>query len=81
MTEDQIIVSLLNIINEYSKIQVDKTNFLKLRIVEDCGYDSIQIIELVCTIEDVFSVEIDELDYEQINNLGCLYENIKNMVQ
>lgn len=43
-----------DIINEYSKIEVTIDNVDKLDLIEDCGFDSIQMIELICSVEDVF---------------------------
>ena len=59
---------LFNIINEYSQVEVTEDNYMNLDILDDCGYNSIQTIELICSIEDVFGIEFDE-DVLNINNI------------
>lgn len=50
----------INIINEYSQIEATMQNVESLDLISDCGYDSIQMIELICTVEDVFGIEVED---------------------
>lgn len=50
----------ISIINEYSKTEVTIENVECLDLISDCGYDSIQIIELICSVEDVFGIEVSD---------------------
>ena len=62
----------INIINEYSKIEITIENVEHLDLITDCGYDSIQMIELICSVEDVFGIEVGD-EYmlaDKIRNLG-----------
>ncbi|MCI9322070.1 MAG: hypothetical protein HFH81_02235 [Lachnospiraceae bacterium] len=72
-----------DIINEYSKIEVTIDNVDKLDLIEDCGFDSIQMIELICSVEDVFGIELDE-DYmlaDKIRNLHNFFEYIERKIK
>lgn len=47
--------------------------------IEDCGADSLGIIDLVAAIEDEFSVVIDQEDLPQLVNLAAVYSYLANL--
>ena len=80
--ENIIMTSLFDAINEYSKIEVNQSNYEGLDLLSDCDYDSIQIIELICTIEELFCIVLEDEYYifDKIRNISELYEYIKSKV-
>lgn len=50
----------IDIISEYSQVEITMDNLDKLDLITDCGYDSIQMIELICSVEDVFGIEVED---------------------
>lgn len=69
----------INIINEYSQIEVNTENVEYLDLITDCGYDSIQMIELICSVEDVFGIEVGD-EYmlaDRIRNLRAFLTYIE----
>ena len=69
----------VDIINEYSKIEVTVDNVDHIDLIDDCCFDSIQMIELICSVEDVFGIELDEnyMLADNIRNLHAFYEYIE----
>ena len=69
----------VDIINEYSKIEVTVDNVDHIDLIDDCCFDSIQMIELICSVEDVFGIELDEnyMLADNIRNLQAFYEYIE----
>ena len=62
----------VDIINEYSKIEVTVDNVDHIDLIDDCCFDSIQMIELICSVEDVFGIELDE-NYMLADNIRNLH--------
>ena len=71
----------VDIVNEYSSIDVTIENVDFLDLITDCEYDSIQLIEFICTVEDVFGITIEDeyMTTEKIRDLNGLYKHIKNI--
>ena len=69
----------VDIINEYSKIEVTVDNVDHIDLIDDCCFDSIQMIELICSVEDVFGIELDEnyMLADNIRKLHAFYEYIE----
>lgn len=73
----------INIINEYSQIEITMENVDFLDLITDCGYDSIQMIELICSVEDVFGIEVKD-EYmlaDKIRNLHEFYAYIEEELE
>ena len=82
MKTNEIKENLFSIINENSAIVVSEENVDKIDLFDDCGYDSIRIIELVCSIEDFFSIVIEDdyLVFDNIRNVGAFFEYVIKLV-
>jgi len=79
----EIVQEFIDIINEYSKVHVNEENLKQLDLITDCGYDSIQMIELICSVEDVFGIEMDD-EYmlaDKIRNLQDFLAYIEDKVK
>lgn len=69
---------VLEVIADQFGLDVDELNE-DLSFKEDLEADSIQLMELVMTLEDEFDTEIDEEDIESIETVGDVIEYIENL--
>ena len=51
---------------------------METRIAEDLGADSLDVVELLMSIEDEFEVEIPDEEIENIKTIGDLTDYIQN---
>ena len=51
---------------------------LDTKIADDLGADSLDVVELLMSIEDEFGVEIPDEEIENIKTIGNLVEYIEN---
>ncbi len=60
---DKVIESLNRLIIENAGLEHKEINNLNnKRLMEDLGYDSIDIVQLMCDIEDEFGIKFEDLD-------------------
>ncbi|WP_054252110.1 acyl carrier protein [Neofamilia massiliensis] len=69
---------VLEVIADQFGLDIDELNE-DLSFKEDLEADSIQLMELVMTLEDEFDTEIDEEDIESIETVGDVIEYIENL--
>lgn len=69
---------VLEVIADQFGLDVDELNE-DLSFKEDLEADSIQLMELVMTLEDEFDTEIDEEDIESIETVGDVIDYIENL--
>lgn len=69
---------VLEIIAEQFGVDIDELNE-DLSFKDDLGADSIQLMELVMTIEEEFDTEIDEDDILSIETIGDVVDYIENL--
>ncbi|CAL4323663.1 Acyl carrier protein [Buchnera aphidicola (Protaphis terricola)] len=69
-----------NIISKKLEIQIDKIKNTSL-FLEDLGADSLDIIELIMSLEENFNIEISDEEVEKIktvqNAIDFIYSKIK----
>lgn len=53
---------------------------LETKMVEDLGADSLDVVDLLMTIEDEFEIEIPDEDIETIKTVGDLVEYIEKKI-
>ncbi|ETA73361.1 acyl carrier protein [Ligilactobacillus equi] len=69
MTEQEVFAKIAEIIEERFEVSADKvTN--ELNFQNDLDADSIDIVEFVLELEDVFGAEISDEDAEQLHTVG-----------
>lgn len=56
----------------------ESTMTMDTNIAKDLGADSLDVVELLMTIEDEFEVEIPDEEIENIRTIGELTEYIQN---
>lgn len=69
---------VLEVIADQFGLDIDELNE-DLSFKEDLEADSIQLMELIMTLEDEFDTEIDEEDIESIETVGDVIEYIENL--
>ncbi|WP_040211678.1 acyl carrier protein [Clostridium polynesiense] len=61
------------------KLSIDEdTITMESAFIEDLGADSLDIVELIMTLEDEFEIEIPDEDAEGIVTVGDVVEYIKS---
>ncbi len=61
------------------QLSVEEDNMtMETNIAKDLGADSLDVVELLMSIEDEFDVEIPDEEIENIKTIGELTEYIKN---
>ena len=77
MNENEILEKLKNIIAGQLNVEEDRVvpgaNF-----IDDLGADSLDIVELVMSIEDEFKIQIEDADAENIVTVKDVIDYIKN---
>lgn len=71
MTRDEYAAKIRQIVAEQLNYDIDKLSDDTL-FVEDLNADSLELVELVMTLENEFDAEISEDDIEKIKSIGDL---------
>lgn len=66
-----------NILAEQFDVEVDSLE-LTTNIADDLGADSLDVVEILMSLEDEFSVEIPDEAIEEIKTVGDLINYIEN---
>jgi len=76
MKMDEITTRLKEIVMDRLDVEEDQIK-PEASFVEDFGADSLDIVELIMGIEEVFDIEIPDEDAEKLTNVGEAMEYIK----
>ena len=76
MKMDEITARLKEIVRDRLDVEEDQIK-PEASFVEDFGADSLDIVELIMGIEEVFDIEIPDEDAEKLTNVGEAMEYIK----
>lgn len=77
VTEEDIKTELFDLLVERLSIDIDNNIALNSRFVEDLGADSLDIIEIIMGIEDIYDIEIPDEDSAKLFTIGEAIEYIK----
>lgn len=77
MTRDEYAVRIKQIVAEQLNYDIEKLSDDTL-FVEDLNADSLELVELVMTLENEFDAEISEDDIENIKSIGDLADALSN---
>ena len=79
MNEQEIFEKVKVIVVEQLGVEEEKEKVTKeATFVDDLAADSLDIVELVMSIEEKFYIEIDDSEAEKIVTIGDVVEYIKN---
>ena len=77
--EDMEFEKLQEIIAEVLNVDADEIT-MDTTFVDDLGADSLDVIQIIMGIEEVFDIEIANEDAEKIVSVGDAVEQIKNAI-
>ena len=77
MNEQEIYEKVKVIVVEQLGVEEEKVT-KEATFVDDLAADSLDIVELVMSIEEEFDIEIDDSEAEKIVTIGDVVEYIKN---
>lgn len=77
MNEQEIFEKVKVIVVEQLGVEEEKVT-KEATFVDDLAADSLDIVELVMSIEEEFDIEIDDSEAEKIVTVGDVVEYIKN---
>lgn len=77
MSDEEILEKLKGIIVDGLGVEEDSVK-MEATFVDDLSADSLDIVELVMSIEEEFGMEIPDTDAEKIVTVGDVVEYIKN---
>jgi len=77
MLENEIFEKLKSIVNDQLGVEEEKIT-MDATFVDDLGADSLDIVELIISIEEKFDMEISDADAEKIVTVSDVVKYIKN---
>lgn len=79
MTNIEIEEKVINTIAKSLGISVDKIT-LEKEFIKDLGADSLDVVEIVISLEETFKVLVDENDAEEITDVRSAIEYITKLL-
>ena len=74
-----VLEKLIELLCEQLDIETDEVNE-NTDIVADLGADSLDVVDLVMTLEDAFDIEIPDEDIEKIHTVGELARYLEDHI-
>lgn len=71
-----VLSKVKSILSEQFSVDVEKIT-MQTNIAEDLGADSLDVVDVLMSLEDEFEMEIPDEDVENIKTVGQLVEYIK----
>lgn len=48
--------------------------------IDDLGFDSVSLMQLIIEVEEQFSIEFDDINYGEVDSVGKMYEYIMKKI-
>jgi len=65
-----------------SELEIDKSRVLpKSHILNDLGGDSLQIVEVIMTLEEHFNIIIEDEAVDRINTVEDIYKEVGEIIE
>ena len=61
------------------KLKVDKNSVTPTSTLQDLGADSLDLVEIVMRLEEVFGIEINDEDAEKLHNVNDVVEYVHTL--
>lgn len=61
------------------KLHVDKEAVLKAQTFQDLGADSLDMVEIIMKLEEIFGVDINDEDAEQLTSIDQVVDYIHHL--
>lgn len=76
-TKEDIRNKVVDIVSK--KLSINKETVTKSTSFEDLGADSLDMVEIIMKLEEVFSIEIDDEDAEKLSSLDQVITYIEGL--
>ena len=80
MTPETIFKTMQDLIAEQFAIDADEVT-MDSSFVDDLGADSLDVVDLLMSIEDEFEIEVPDEEIENIKTVGDIVKYIENKVE
>jgi len=61
------------------KLKIDKNTITSIATLQDLGADSLDLVEIVMKLEEVFGIEINDEDAEKLHNINEVVEYVQKI--
>lgn len=61
------------------KLKIDKNTITPISTLQDLGADSLDLVEIVMRLEEVFGIEINDEDAEKLHNINDVVEYVQKI--
>ena len=71
MTKDEVLKKIVDILSKYSKTEINMENIsMETSILDDLKINSARLVDIVLDFEDVFDIEVDDDDADNVATVG-----------
>ena len=71
MTKDEVFKKIVDILSQYSKTEIKMENItMETSILDDLKINSARLVDIVLDFEDVFNIEVDDDDADNVATVG-----------
>ncbi len=71
MTKDEVLKKIVDILSKYSKTEINMENIsMETSILDDLKINSARLVDIVLDFEDVFDIEVDDDDADNVTTVG-----------
>lgn len=61
------------------KLKIDKNTITPISTLQDLGADSLDLVEIVMRLEEVFGIEINDEDAEKLHNINDVVDYVQKL--
>lgn len=61
------------------KLKIDKNTITPISTLQDLGADSLDLVEIIMKLEEVFGIEINDADVEKFHNISDVIEYVQQL--
>ena len=71
MTKDEVFKKIVDILSKYSKAEIKMENIsMETSILDELKINSARLVDIVLDFEDVFDIEVDDDDADNVATVG-----------
>ena len=71
MTKDEVLKKIVDILSKYSKAEIKMENIsMETSILDELKINSARLVDIVLDFEDVFDIEVDDDDADNVTTVG-----------
>lgn len=82
MVDKKVNETIFKIIKDSISVIYSEVDILEdSHLIDDLGFDSITLVQLIIEIEEKFNIEMDDAEYEQIVKVNTLIEYVNKKLR